>query len=204
MKHLVYRLKFFLGLDTQTKRIKQRELTTKALIRERLSDYDRWIRDDELLPNWNERTALLASYILPDTHVIEFGAGAMYMHSILNHVASYTPSDIVKRHEATIVCDLNQPIDFDLTRYDVAVFSGVLEYVYDIEAVVKAMHDAKIHQLILSYCCSDIVTLTRAKNGWLSDYTKADLEAIFMNYGYEITDYTEWQSQSVFNLIIND
>ena len=201
MKHLIYRLKFFLGLDTQTKRIKQRELKTKALIKEKRSDFDRWKSDSELLANWNERTAILASYIQADTHIIEFGAGAMYLKTLLNHVASYTPSDIVKRHETTLVCDLNQPIDFDLTRYDVAVFSGVLEYVYDIDNVVKTMSEANINQLILSYCCSDIVTLTRTKNGWLSDYTRPELEAIFLSNGYNITDYREWHKQSIFNLI---
>ncbi|WP_418510302.1 hypothetical protein [Corallibacter sp.] len=201
MKQVLLRLKRLLALDSPTISTKQLELKTKALIKERLSDVDRWKNDKELLPNWNERSALLASYITANTHVIEFGAGSMYLKTILHDVKSYTPSDIVKRDENTIVCDLNKPIDFDLTAYDVAVFSGVLEYVYDIESVVKTLRDANINQIILSYCCSDIVTLTRVKNGWLSDYNRLELEAIFFNNGYEIKNYMEWQQQSLFNLI---
>lgn len=201
MKQVIHRLKKLLRLDKQSRLTKQRELKTKALIKEKRSDFDRWKSDAELLANWNERTAILASYIQPDTHIIEFGAGAMYLKTLLKHVTSYTPSDIVKRDETTIICDLNKPINFDLTVYDVAVFSGVLEYVYDIDAVVKTMSKANINQLILSYCCSDIVALTRTKNGWLSDYTKPELEAIFLSNGYNIIDYREWHKQSIFNLI---
>jgi len=201
MKQVIHRLKKLLRLDKQSRLTKQRELKTKALIKEKRSDFDRWKSDAELLPNWNERTAILASYIQPDAHIIEFGAGAMYMKTLLRHVKSYTPSDIVKRDETTIICDLNKPINFDLTVYDVAVFSGVLEYVYDIDTVVKTMSKANIQQLILSYCCSDIVTLTRTKNGWLSDYTRPELEAIFLSNGYDIADYREWHNQSIFNLI---
>ena len=52
----------------------------------------------------------------------------------------------------------------------------------------------------MSYCCSDLISLSRDKNGWLSDYTKNELEEIFSKYGYEIIDYLEWRNQSLFNL----
>jgi hypothetical protein len=201
MKQLIDRLKRFIRQDKQSQLIKQRESKTKALIKDRLSDFDRWQKDEELLTNWNERTTILASYVLPNTNVIEFGAGKMYMKSILNNIASYTPSDIVKRDKTTIICDLNKPIDFDLSKYEVAIFSGVLEYVYDINSVVKELSKANVGQIIMSYCCSDIVSLTRTKNGWLSDYTRTELETIFMLNGYKIEHYREWRGQSIFNLI---
>ena len=75
MKPLIDRLKRFIRQDKQSQFIKQRESKTKALIKDRLSDFDRWQKDEELLTNWNERTTILASYVLPNTNVIKFGAG---------------------------------------------------------------------------------------------------------------------------------
>ena len=50
---------------------------------------------------------------------------------------TYTPSDIVARSPDFLVSDLNEKIPFELSRFDTAVFSGVLEYVYDIEKVFE-------------------------------------------------------------------
>lgn len=189
------------GSKNPDKETLEREQKTKILIEKELSDAERWKNDNELHPNWNERTEILASYIQPGASIVEFGAGVMHLKKVVKDYKRYTPSDIVKRYEETVVCDLNQPIKIDLFVYDVAVFSGVLEYVYDIDKVVKQLREAKINHIIMSYCCSDIVKLSRAKNGWLSDYTKADLEQIFINNNYKINDYSVWNNQSLFNLI---
>lgn len=188
------------GKTSEDQRIQDIELNTKALIQAKVSDVSRWAKNEELFPNWNERTALMGSYIGNQAKVIEFGAGVMHLKQILPETVSYTPSDIVKRYDQTIVCDLNQPIAINLTSFTVAVFSGVLEYVYDIDSIIKQLYDNGIGQIILSYCCSDIVLLSRVKNGWLSDYTQENLEAIFLKYGYQIEDYQLWNNQSIYNL----
>ena len=111
----------------------------------------------------------------------------------------YTPSDIVKRTEETIVCDLNEPISFDLSFYNTAVFSGVFEYVYDIDTVFKQL-EKHIPHIILSYACSDICTHNRLINGWLSEFTEKQLLDIFAKYSYDVIDKQEWRQQTIFNL----
>jgi len=180
--------------------LKKQEQKTITLKKEKTSDVSRWSKNNELRSNWNERTAIMASYLVKDSSIIEFGAGVMYLKTILLPTQSYTSSDIVKRFPETLVCDLNEPITFDLTTYNVAIFSGVLEYVYDVDRVLKQLSAAKVSQLILSYCCSDIVLLNREMNGWLSDFKKAEIEEIIKNNNYEILDYTEWNKQSIYNL----
>jgi hypothetical protein len=164
------------------------------------SDIKRWRKNEELFQDWDERTMILGSFIISNANIIEFGAGNMALKSFLNNYKSYTASDILCRFEETIVCDLNQTIPFDLLHYDTAVFSGVLEYVYDIETVFTQM-SSSIKQIVLSYCCVDIVKLSRDKNGWLSDYKKNELEAIFKKYNYRIENYQEWRNQSLYNLM---
>ncbi|MGL2994908.1 hypothetical protein [Flavobacterium sp. TSSA_36] len=161
------------------------------------SDVKRWKENDQLFNDWNERTLLLGSFIQIDSKVIEFGAGNMILETL--HFKKYTPTDIVKRNPKMLVCNLNEPITIELSEYTAAVFSGVLEYVYNIDAVFCQISN-NIDQIVLSYCCSDILNVSRIKNGWLSDYSKNELEKIFEKYNYKICDETQWRGQTIYNL----
>ena len=180
-------------------RIKSIQKNTIKLKNEKQSDINRWKNSNELFEDWNERTSILGSFITPGTKVIEFGSGNMSLKAELPENCTYTPSDIVKRTEETIVCDLNQPISFDLSIYDTAVFSGVFEYVYDVDAVFKQL-EKHVDHLILSYACSDICTHNRLVNGWLSDFTQSQLLEIFKKNNYNLINKQEWRQQTIFNL----
>lgn len=196
-------IKLLLGTKNHNARIVAQEKANSLLRTEKKSDIGRWENATELFTDWNERTAILGNYILPNSDIIEFGAGNMFLKTFLSNYKSYTPSDIIKRSDETIVCDLNTEINIDFSKYQVAVFSGVLEYVYDINRVFEII-SKDINQVVISYCCTDLVQLSREKNGWLSDYTKSDLEEIFTRHGFKIANYTEWRKQSLFNLIRNN
>lgn len=172
----------------------------KQLRENKESDLVRWSQNEELYSDWDERTLLLGAFINPNAMIIEFGAGNMILKTNLKNYKSYTPSDIIQRFEETLVCDLNETINLNLSKYDTAVFSGVLEYVYDIDNVFKQL-STSINQVVLSYSCADIVKLSRDKNGWLSDYSKTELEKIFIKYNYKIENHIEWRNQSLYNLI---
>jgi hypothetical protein len=174
------------------------EKQNSELRAQKKSDVSRWESNNQLREDWDERTLILGKFIDKNCSVIEFGAGNMILKEAFNF-KKYTPTDIVKRNELTTICDLNKEIYIDFNEYDVAVFSGVLEYVYDIDKVFQVL-STTINQIVMSYCCSDLVLLSRDKNGWLSDYTKNELEEIFSKYEYEIIDYLEWRNQSLFNL----
>ena len=177
------------------------EFKTKKLKINKESDVERWSNDNVFHVNWNERTIIMASFLNEKANIIEFGAGNMFVKTILKTNQLYTASDIIKRFSETIVCDLNKPIELDLKLFDTAIFSGVFEYVYDIEAIFKKLFDSDVNQVILSYSCADIVNLSRLKNGWLSDLKKDELENIFHKFKYTIKNYQEWENQSIYNLI---
>lgn len=181
-------------------KIIEHQKINKQLRERKESDLVRWSNNEELFSDWDERTLLLGTFINPNANIIEFGAGNMILKTNLNNYKSYTPSDVIKRFEETLLCDLNQTLKLDMSKYDTAVFSGVLEYVYDIENVFKQL-STSINQIVLSYSCTDIVKLSRDKNGWLSDYSRQELEMIFIKYNYKIENYIEWRNQSLYNLI---
>ncbi|WP_264531313.1 class I SAM-dependent methyltransferase [Flavobacterium sp. N502540] len=196
---LINKIKNFNKSKKQVSNAEDRLEKITALRSEKKSDIERWSQNEELYEDWNERTKILGDYIHPNATILEFGAGNMILKTYLKNYSKYTPSDILKRFEETVVCDLNEPISLDLLEYNTIVFSGVLEYVYDIENVFKQIK-SNTKQIVLSYCCSDIVKLTREKNGWLSDYTRPELEQIFKKYDFEVESYTEWRQQSIYNL----
>ncbi|MFY8066039.1 MAG: hypothetical protein ACOVNM_06035 [Flavobacterium sp.] len=202
MKLLKKMINYLKNIPTRRKnlnRIKSIQKNTIKLKNEKQSDINRWKNSNELFEDWDQRTSILGNYITPGSKVIEFGSGNMSLKKMLPKKCTYTPSDIVKRTEETIVCDLNEPISFDLSLYNTAVFSGVFEYVYDIDTVFKQL-EKHIPHIILSYACSDICTHNRLINGWLSEFTEKQLLDIFAKYSYDVIDKQEWRQQTIFNL----
>lgn len=166
----------------------------------KVSDFERWSKDNVFHENWNERTQLLSDFILPNASIIEFGAGSQVLkHMVANH-KKYVPSDIVKRNEETLVCDLNQPLMLDLSSFDTVVFSGVLEYVFDINSVFQYLQQNQISQVVLSYCTTDLNASNRKLHGWLSDYSETDLLEIFKANQYTIVAIEQWKNQKLFDL----
>jgi len=179
--------------------VKRIQRNTIKLKESKKSDFRRWENPKELFEDWNERTSIIAAMVKPNSLLIEFGAGNMCLKKMIPDGCIYTPSDIYARTPEILVCDLNENIPFDLTKYDTAVFSGVFEYVYDVDKVFRQLSES-IDNVVLSYACSDISNANRLKSGWLSDYSKKELETIFEKYGYQIVEYEEWRNQSIFSL----
>jgi len=197
---LINKIKSFLK-PSKKETISENRLETIATLRQqKKSDIERWSLNEQLFEDWNERTKILGDFIKPKAKIIEFGAGNMFLKNYLKNYSKYTPSDIIKRFDETVVADLNETLSINLSDYDTVVFSGVLEYVYDIENIFSQV-TPEIQQIVLSYCCSDIVKLSRPINGWLSDYTRKQLIEIFEKYDFVVQDYQEWKHQSIFNLI---
>lgn len=199
LKKIITIINFRIG---EMKRIIQIKKTRKNSIRLRKSnksDYNRWINSGELLQDWDERTKILAEMIEPGSRIIEFGAGKMNLKKMLPINCTYTATDICARTPEYLICDLNEKIEFDLSKFDTAVFSGVFEYVYDIEKVFKQLEPA-IENIVLSYACVEISNANRLNSGWLSDYSKKELEHIFAKFKYRIVEYKEWRKQSLYSL----
>lgn len=185
-------------------KIKNRQSANVQLRNQKTSDVARWKNNGEFFDNWNERTAMLAQGISPDAKIIEFGAGKMFLKDYLTDYAKYTPTDIVKRFPETVISDLNGDLGVDLKEYDTAVLSGVLEYVYDVPKVFRQFDEAKIKHVLCSYSCTDKVKLSRDKNGWLSDFTEAQIEQSIREHHYAIKDKKYWKQQTLYFLEHND
>lgn len=168
-----------------------------------VADLERWSDSSNLHESWEGRTELIAKMIPDGVRLTEFGAGRLVLKKLLPPGVRYTPSDIVSRSPDTIVCDLNAALP-DFPDQDVAVFSGVIEYVRDVPRLVRAL--AKwFPEVIVSYVPIGRFSVRgwwlRRRFGWMHDMSERELFATFAVGGYECTEIRLWRNQRVYRFV---
>jgi hypothetical protein len=169
------------------------------------SDRTRWSDASELLPDWDERTRMIARLIPSGAHVIEFGAGRRLLERYLPSGCTYIPSDLVDRGQPTLVCDLNVEPRPDLRPLDLdtAVFGGVLEYIQNLESLV-AWVTRDVSCCIASYECARTrrsdwqrvqESMARARAGWVNTFHEAEFLELFQREGFAMVHRELWQTK---------
>ena len=175
---------------------------SKVLRFKSVTDYERWSRNDSFHPNWDERTRLMAKHIIPGSSVVEFGAGAQAIRAVLPAGCCYLPSDLVARSPDTLVCDLNSRYP-DLTdlpeRTDVAVFSGVLEYINDLQGLFDWL-PTRFDRVVFSYATLEHTPslIARRSNGWVNDYRQDQITEIVEQAGLHGKAVERWRGHIIF------
>jgi hypothetical protein len=151
----------------------------------------RWEND---LPVCTGRNKRIAELIAPGSSVLDIGAGKMELKGFLKG-CRYQPVDFIKRCDETIVCDLNGIIY--LPSCDVAVFSGVLEYIKNIPHVLGKLNAKTI---IASYMVFDMNASleNRRFNGWVNDFTEDEIVKLFSFCGFKLEQCETLGTQVIF------
>lgn len=128
---------------------------------------------------------MAAKLIGENQRVLDIGAGAMALGSLLPANCTYTPADVVERCPGCQVVDLNKQ-EFPVGHYDWVTFLGVLEYVHDIIWPLRNALKAA-SKLVVTYC-SDIGADPAGRRGlgWVNDYSKQDFEELLTSVGWSI------------------
>jgi hypothetical protein len=172
------------------------------------TDRRRWADPRNLYASWESRNKQLAALVPNHSRVIEFGAGKRILERYLDPSCTYTPSDVIDRGPETIVCDLNQrPLpDLGANAYDVAVFSGVLEYVRDIPSMLDWLTKL-VTVCVLTYAPAKaegpsarrlLETSGRLRHGWMNSYREEELRSLFCERGFELVQEQDWEQQRLF------
>jgi polysaccharide pyruvyl transferase WcaK-like protein len=183
---------FRLGMATLFRRLSSR------------SDLTRWANLDNLDPDWDERTQIIAELIRPGSRVLEFGAGRRHLATLLDSSATYLPSDLVRRSDDTFVADLNRrPLPALRTlKPDVVVFAGVLEYLARLPDVPKWL-TGEVSTCIASYECATSArgsmrrpaeVARRWRTGWVNTYTESELVEMFGAAGFDCAQRRTWST----------
>jgi polysaccharide pyruvyl transferase WcaK-like protein len=160
------------------------------------NDLKRWSDESQLLSDWEPRTEMIFSLIPKGASVLDCGAGKMILKKYLEKDQKYTPLDLVDRGNGTIICDLNAKELPLLPKHDVAVFSGVLEYIYDIPHLIRCLHKS-VNMVVASYGPTDGISdkLKRIQNGWVNHFSTKEFIGFFEQEGFQCEITNTWQTQ---------
>jgi hypothetical protein len=158
---------------------------------------DRWSVVENIHPAWEGRTEQMATLIPPNSSVLEFGAGRMVLKKWLPAGCTYTPSDLVDRGEGTVVCDLNSSNLPKFPTHDMAVVSGVLEYVNDIPQLAIQLSKS-VCSILASYATLERNGSDRRAMGWVNDFSENEFIDFFKTAGFDCTHKEDWMTQRIF------
>ena len=144
-------------------------------------------------PAWDERSAMMARMVTKNASVLEFGSGREQLESFLPEGCTYQPSDLAPRSARTLVCNLNEGFPQLTQRYDFIIFSGVLDYIHDLETLMQHVRQ-HCTQCIASYPVTDDLDCitTRMRNGWVHHYSGASLGKLFHRAGFHVAERQKW------------
>jgi hypothetical protein len=168
------------------------------------TDFRRWSDINKLSCGWESRNPVIASMIEPNSKILEFGAGTMTLPKYLPENCTYIPSDIFERVPGILVCDLNAGDIPLLPKVDVVAFSGVLEYINDVQRIINHLQGI-CNTIVASYAICTMkkpeeIKLRRSA-GWINDYTEEEFLKIFRNSGFVCVKKTTWTNQIVCKFI---
>jgi hypothetical protein len=160
------------------------------------TDFERW---KKLSQDWPDRLAIIAKRIQAGSRVIDLGAGIMTLRDHLPDSCHYTACDCVGHAPDSIVCDFNSGEFPARDHYDVAVASGLLEYLDDLPAFLKRLAGLAT-RAIVTYKPASAEELPKDRERWNNAYTEDELCGHFREAELRIHWVGQWGPQKIFDL----
>lgn len=165
------------------------------------TDRDRWERTAQEAPRWDARNRIIAAVVPPGSSVVDLGAGAQTLREMLPDGCRYVPVDLVPG-PGVIVCDFNAGEFPELaTPADIAVGSGVLEYLSDPEWFLRRLPELA-PRAVVSYAVWRTYQTPRGRRraGWVSDLTRPALEEMLAAAGLGWREIAVWSGHLLLEL----
>lgn len=166
------------------------------------TDLHRWSDNSNFQQEWDTRTIMIAQQVQADDFICEFGAGMQAIRTALPDGCRYQPFDLVARLPGTLVCDLNLEYPEIPTESNVAIFSGVLEYINDLKSLFEWLN-SNFERVIFSYATTEHTPtpLERSGNGWVNAYAQTEIQKIAVEAGYNCTPLERWRNHVIFTAV---
>ena len=156
---------------------------TERLIAAKASDGWRWSYPPNLEEGAVDRVAAIADLLPRNGSVIDIGAGTMALFSKMPIAVAYTPLDLVRYSDATVLADLNQA-QFPGGHWDYAVLLETLEFIHDPAWLMQTVKKAADH-LIMTYRVPDGTAMAvRRTAGYFNDFTAEQLRELLEAAGW--------------------
>lgn len=171
------------------------------------TDTDRWgeLSRSNDKPSWNARNDVIGKFVPENASVLDIGSGNQSVRQCIPDSCSYQPVDCVDGNNVIII-DFNKENVADrlLEEYhDIAICSGVLEYITDTESFFKFVTN-NASSAIFTYVFEDNRVANDSKlNGWCAGVRKADMYQLFSHLGISVVHTTNYKRHSIMLLTFN-
>lgn len=147
----------------------------------------------------------VAMWIDENVHsVIDYGAGEMFLKTLLPAgCAEYYPIDYIRRSDETIVCDLNAG-DFPDISADVAVLTGILEFVTTSESLLRHVSATTKQKIILSYMTLEKFPDIEGRriSAYVNHFTEQEVIDLMAQNGFALKEHHPDPSHEVNTLFL--
>ena len=159
---------------------------TEHFIARRAIDGWRWADPHNMADGAEARAALVAPHIPERSRILDLGAGLMAVGLKMRLGSSYTPVDLIRYANATVLADLNDG-QFPEGGWDCALTLELLEHIHDVPALLGSIRAAS-GRLICLYRCIDVNfdEIDRRSRGIFNDFDQAALSAMLVEAGWQI------------------
>ena len=162
----------------------------------RASDGWRWANPREMEAGAAERAVLAAPHIPERARILDLGAGLMQIGLKMKLGAVYTPVDLVRYADATVLADLNDN-QFPGGTWDCALALELLEHIHDVPALLLRIRSA-VCQFICTYRCDAGDTPARRAAGYFNEFTRDDFEGVLAAAGWTVALAEEHDPYTLF------
>lgn len=167
-----------------------------------ITDIERWKKNLSETPSWDERNQLMAAMVPANSSVLDVGAGSMTIQGYLPPGCSYQPVDCVKGCETTLIAEFNEGLIPVIDRkYDIAICSGVLEYIASPTEFLQTVA-AWANKVLLSYAVFEYTPMIakRRAGGWINDLNIVQMDQILFDAGLRYRIRAVWKGQLIYEL----
>jgi hypothetical protein len=164
---------------------KERIASTLVLRHRRVSDVERWSQSANLDPAWDRRAEIVGRFVPPGSHVLDLGAGREALSRYIPDDCSYTPADVIRRSQRTVVADVNCG-EFPDGCFGVVAALGLFEYVHDVKALLTTIHQ-RAPLLVTSYCVRTTADPEpRLERGFVNEYSLNEFVDLCQSVGWTV------------------
>lgn len=166
------------------------------------TDIERWekLSKSEDNPSWHKRNDIIAKLIPEGSSVLDVGAGNRDLQRKLNAPSAYQAVDCVGDAEHTVILDFNDLESGEVTlpfRYDIAVCSGVLEYLVDARVLLRFVTSNADFTILTYVFVENRITANDTVNGWVPGLSRVQLTSIFKEFDIKIVDEHRYSSHTI-------
>ena len=171
---------------------------TERLIEAGGSDGWRWANPKNTEEGAEIRAAIARNHISSSDRVLDLGAGLMKVSFHMKSRNTYTPVDLVRFSQSTVLADLNDG-GFPEGEWDCALALALFEHVHDVPALLARIRSAAKRLICIYTCLEDLGDVTRRRElGYFNDYDQATFLGALQSAGWQVTLAESDGQQSLF------